>query len=145
MGSLLSLSELAVTITGLVCLLLLVLKVSQKESSTAVVLLTKVNQVTIKIGAIAAVFYVLIVYYARSDGALTVESIGFYVAVGSILVSLLKGSGTQSEFLKNVGAVMASRAQEFQRKVADEAAKASAGTREAESNQDQTGESQAAK
>ena len=63
----------------------------------------------------------LVNYYIATDGVLSIKSIGFYVAVISILVTILKTYTTSGSLLKNVGSVMQGKAAELQHRLSEAA------------------------
>ena len=127
MELLMTVFEWAVTITGIVALVLLGLNVAQKNNKSLIALLTKVNAVTIKVGAVSAMLFLLMIYYKLSGGAITIKAIGFYIAVGSILVTLFKSYNINTEFIQDVGSVISHKADELQKQVKEEAKKAKKG------------------
>jgi hypothetical protein len=120
--------EWIVTITGILALLMLVVKVSQKEDTPLVQMMGSVNTVIIRIGAVCALLYLLCLHYQTTHGLLSIQSIGFYVAIGSILLTIVQGWGLKAELIESVGTVVAHKAkgvQDRMSKMAEDAKRSS--------------------
>ena len=114
MATLLQVFEWIVTITGVIVLLMVVVKVTQKDDTPLVRMLGAVNAVIIKVGAVCALLYLLFLHYDTTRGLLSIQSIGFYVAIGSILLTIVQGWGVKAELIESMGTVMAQKAKGMQ-------------------------------
>ena len=120
--------EWAITLTGLISLLLVAFKALSKEETGLIVILQKVNNIAIKVGSLSAVIFLIYIYYQMSNGILSIKSIGFYVACGSILFSLLKDYKINTQFFDDVGTIITHKTKELQTSVAKQAEKAKQST-----------------
>jgi len=118
MDSLIELFDWVVTIAGIIVLLMFIMKAIQKEETPLLRLLASINAFTIKMGAVSALIFLLILHYHLTGGVLSVKSIGFYVAVGSILLTIVQGWGLKAEVLESVGTVVVNKAKEVQGRMA---------------------------
>jgi hypothetical protein len=117
MNSITDLFDWVVTITGITVLLMFFLRAAQKEETPLVRLLASINAIAIKVGAVSALLFLLILHYQGTQGVLTIKSIGFYVAVGSILLTILQGWGVKATLIESVGTVVANKAKEMQGRI----------------------------
>ena len=117
MSSLIELFDWVVTITGITVLLMFFFRATQKEETPLVRLLSSINAITIKVGAVSALLFLLVLHYQRTEGVLSIKSVGFYVAVGSILLTVLQGWGMKASLIESVGTVVANKAKEVQGRV----------------------------
>lgn len=116
--------EWTITAAGLLSLSLVALKAMGNEQTALIRLLQMVNLVAIKIGSVCAIGLLIYITYHGSGGALTIQTIGFYVACGSILFSLMKDVKLNTQLLDNIGAVVSHKAQQMQNSLSEQAAQA---------------------
>jgi hypothetical protein len=116
MIALMELFQAAVTITGIVVLVMVFVRTSQKEDSPLVILLGMASAICIKVGATCALLMLLMFNYESTSGALTILSIGFYVAVGSILYSLVQ-AWARTAYFRDFGTVMAHKVNVLQNRL----------------------------
>ena len=95
--------EWVVTITGILALLMLVVTMSQRGETALTRMMRSVSTLVIGIGAVCALLYLLFLHYQMTYGVLSIPSIGFYVAIGSILVMLVQGWCLKAGIFKSVG------------------------------------------
>lgn len=114
----------AITITGIISLVLVIARGMNKEESGWITILQKVNAVAIKVGSLSAVILLMYIFYLRSGGMLSIQAIGFYIACSSILFSLTKDYKINAQFLEDVGSVVSYKADAIQRSIAEQAAQA---------------------
>ena len=76
MIALMELFQAAVTITGIVVLIMVFVRTSQKEDSPLVILLGMASAICIKVGATCALLMLLMFNYESTSGALTISLSG---------------------------------------------------------------------
>ena len=111
-----------ITITGLISLILVIVKAITKEETGLIILLQKINIITIKIGSLSAILLLIIGYYFYSGGMLSIEAIGFYVACGTILFNLLKNYKIDSTTVDNITTVISYKMQRAKKSLEEQAA-----------------------
>lgn len=116
--------EWTITAAGLVSLALVVLKAMGNEQTQLIRFLQAVNLVAIKVGAVCIIALLGYVTYRNSNGVLTIKNIGFYLACGSILYSLMKDVRIKTEFIENISTVVSHKAQQMQQSISEQAAQA---------------------
>lgn len=114
----------AITITGIISLVLIAAKALSKEENGWLILLQKINNITIKIGSLSAIFLLVYIYYQFSEGVISVQAIGFYIACGSIFFSLIKDANFDSKFIDNISTVVSSKVQALHKNIAEQAEQA---------------------
>ena len=121
---LISTTRWLITLIGFLTLGLVALRAMSKEDSPFVAVLQPIQTVAMKLAGVAVVFYVLIVTYYMTDGVLSIQTIGMYVACFGILLSLIKDMGAKSSLLSDVQAVVTHKAQKIQASLAEQAVEA---------------------
>lgn len=124
MTSMISLMQWLITGIGFVTVGIVAMRSLSKEDSPVVAMLMPIQSLAIKVAGVAVVAYVILVTYQLSDGALSIQTIGMYVACFGILYSLFKDMSMKSSLLSDVQAVVAHKASKLQSSIAEQAEEA---------------------
>lgn len=124
MYNMISLMQWLITAIGFITVGIVVMRSLSKEESPFVSMLMPVQALAIKVAGVAVVAYVILVTYYMSDGVLSIQTIGMYVACCGILYSLFKDMSMKSSLVSDVQAVVAHKASKFQSSLAAQAEEA---------------------
>lgn len=124
MDFLLSLFQWAITLIGLITVGLVGLRAMSSQDSPILRLLQPVHTIAMKVAGVGLVGYVILLTYRLSDGVLTIQTIGMYIACVGILVSLVKDMSTEGSLLGDVHAVVMHKAEKLQASLAQQAEEA---------------------
>lgn len=124
MSSVISLMQWLITAIGFITVGIVAVRSLSKEESPFVNMLMPVQSFAIKVAGVAVVAYVILVTYYMSDGVLSIQTIGMYVACFGILYSLFKDMSMKSTLLSDVHAVVTHKASKLQSSLAAQAEEA---------------------
>lgn len=124
MATLITLVQGAITLLGFITLALVGLKAMAKDNPGLSRVMQTAQGVLIKFAGVALVAYVMLITYVQSDGTLSIETIGLYVACVGILVSLLKDVNVKGGIVSDLQTVVSHRAKNLQSTLAAQAEQA---------------------
>lgn len=124
MQTIISMMQWLITAIGFITVGIVAMRSMSKEDSPLVTMLMPVQSVAIKIAGVAVVAYVILVTYFMSNGVLSIQTIGMYVACFGILYSLFKDMAMKSSLLSDVHAVVTHKASKIQSSIAAQAEEA---------------------
>ena len=124
MDTLISIFQWTITLIGLITVALVGLRAMSSQDSPILSLLQPVQTIAMKVAGVGLVGYVMLITYRLSNGALTIQTIGMYIACVGILVSLLKDMSTKGSILGDVQTVVMHKAEKIGASLAQQAEEA---------------------
>lgn len=124
MDTMTSLLQWTITLVGFLTTALVAMRSLSKHESPVIEMLQPVQTAALKVAGVALVVYVMLITYRLSNGVLTIQTIGMYIACAGLLISLVKDMSAKGTILSDVHAVVAHKAEKLQSSIAQQAAEA---------------------